>query len=419
MKRCVLALVLVCGCTPSTLTRAALESDLPALRHELERARVEHRLDNGAIRELAEAIARRELLTSQGDAAVARIRELGPCLGHLRADVQDRAEADQSGAAATASLALLEAGLLSDGEQLVRQYLHSEDPMWRAVAARALVGGKQLGVRPQLFIDGDLRVRRAALHAALDAPRAGELEALLEVARLDPDPLARSLAVRGLAKFQDVRAVRGLRELWGDADQALRQGIVDAWADTPHAQGNDFVRWVIDTQTGLPQVVAAARAHRSGVAVDSGLATLGRALESGASDEQRLALRLAPASPELVEVVLKAARHSDLGVQVAAQRALLAYPAKRDAALTALRGLSKSASRVAANDAREALVAMRDAQVAADILPDLGSPVAEVRVVSALQLVALGRYQEVAARLADDVASVRTRLACALLASAP
>jgi HEAT repeats len=419
MKRCVLALVLACGCTPSTLTRAALQSDLPALRRELERARVEHRLDSRAIRELAEAIARRELLTSQGEAAVARIRELSPCLGHLRADVQDRAEADQSGAAATANLALLEAGLLSGGEQLVEQYLHSEDPMWRAVAARALVKGKQLAVRPQLFIDGDLRVRRAALHAALDAPRVGELEALLEVARLDPDPLARSLAVRGLAKFEDERAVRGLRELWGDADPALRQGIVDAWADTPHALGNELVRWVIETQTGLPQVVAAARAHRSGVAADTGLATLGRAIQSGASDEQRLALRLAPASPELVEIVLKAAQHSDVRVQVAAQRALLAYPAKRDAALTALRALSKSAPSVAAHDARGALVEMRDAQVAADILPDLASTVAEVRASSALQLVALKRYQEVAARLADDVASVRTRIACALLASAP
>jgi hypothetical protein len=129
-----------------------------------------------------------------------------------------------------------------------------------------------------------------------------------------------------------------------------------------------------------------------------------------------LALRLAPALPELALAVEKAATHTDLLVQVAALRAELSYSGKRAAALVALRTHSKKSPPLVAREARDALVAVGDHDVVADLLPDLNAPGPEQRAAAGLQLVALERYTDVALALADDAASVRTRVACSILA---
>src|SRR5204863_8001511 len=53
--------------------------------------------------------------------------------------------------------------------------------------------------------------------------------ALLEAARLDPNPLARALASRALGDIADDEVVLALRDLYARADESLRQSIVEAW----------------------------------------------------------------------------------------------------------------------------------------------------------------------------------------------
>jgi HEAT repeat protein len=417
MKRWWLAgWIFVSGCGPSALTNAALKSDLPSLRAELQKTRAAGKLDTDAVHDLALAVARRELVSSQGEEAVARIRELRPCLGQLEEDAEDRAESDVGPGGATAALALLDAGYAQDDAAWVKRFAGSPDPMWRAVAARASRAGDALRTRTQLFIDGDLRVRRAALHAALETPQLSELDAALEAARLDPDPLARSLAIRVVGKLNDARAPRGLRDLWAGADEESKQVIVEAWASSPHADAQQHLSWVLETQTGLPQIVAAARAHRVPSLSMTAAGVLRRALATAPGDERILALRLAPLDTELLAPTETAARAADARVAVAASQKLLSYPGKREAALVLLRALAKHAQPAVAGAARSALVATGERSVLPDIKADLGAKVPEQRATAGEQLVALGALTDAASSLADDAATVRTRVACSILA---
>ena len=77
----------------------------------------------------------------------------------------------------------------------------------RSVAARAALGAEHSRIRRQFMRDGDLRVRRAAVHAALARPVPEDSTDLAEAARLDPDPLVRSLAVQALGTLGKAPAV--------------------------------------------------------------------------------------------------------------------------------------------------------------------------------------------------------------------
>lgn len=406
---------LVGGCASSALTRAALQSDLPELRKQLQVARDRGELDAELVNDLAHAVARRELTSSQGDAAVARVRELQTCLRPLLNDVVSRADDDPGPGGAAAALALLEAGYRDDAKDWAERFASSPDPMWRSVAARAYTRPAFMSRRAAFFVDGDLRVRRSALHAALEAPNPDELDAVLEAARLDPDPLTRSLAIRVVGKLQDPRGLATLRDLWTGADEATQQQIVDAWASARTPEGQAAVEWVLATQRGLPRIVAAARSP-GGAAT----AVLTQAIEGGSSDEQRLALRLGLAvagsrPPELVEAAKKVLASADPLVRVAAAEALLSSE-HAQAARDVLHELAKSKSVQVVRAVRRALVQAHDASIAGDISRDLTSSDAESRATAAEQLVALGKTVEAAAPLADDVASVRTRVACSILA---
>lgn len=198
-------MVMLAGCGPSPLGRTALQEDLPTLRKAIEQAQRKNELDRKRVRELAYSVATRELVSSSGDAAVARIRELRSCVPQLVSELRDRADADDAGAAA-ASLALLEAGR-GDAEDLFDAHAAASDPDWRSVGARAAIGEARGEYRRAAFLHGDLRVRRAALHAGLAAPEERDLDAALEAARLDPDPLVRSLGVRLAGAIGTRRAV--------------------------------------------------------------------------------------------------------------------------------------------------------------------------------------------------------------------
>src|SRR5690606_37197966 len=123
------------------------------------------------------------------------------------------------------------------------------------------VGKERNEERRRAFLDGDLRVRRAALHAALEEPVDTDLQPALEAARLDPDPLVRSLGVRLVGSIGGRPAVRALRDLWARAEDETRQAIVDAWAAPRSVTrgGQEQLLWAMESKKGLPSIVAAVR----------------------------------------------------------------------------------------------------------------------------------------------------------------
>jgi HEAT repeat protein len=414
-----LGLLLAAACGGSQLSNTALGGDLPELKKQISDASRAGTLDETETRKLALAVARRELLSSKGDEGVERVRELRPCLFDLVGDFEERASGEDSVAAA-ANLALLEAGQ-ADDEELFEDYAAASDPMWRSVGIRAAVGPQRAKARSRAFLDGDLRVRRSALHAALAQPNEQELTALLEVARLDPDALTRSVAIRALGALGTQRAVVALRDLWASADDEARQAIVDAWSSQVSASkgGREQVLWVMETQKGLPRVVAAARLARaagSGLELQA-IAVLERTLQSGAVDEQRLAALIAPSHPELLRALEKVAAGSDEDAAVLAAAALARSPAHRAKAREQLLKLSKHQRLWVARQARAALVVMGEQSLAAALTRELTSKRSEQRRQAAIDLLRLGRYSAAATALADDVATVRTQVACQLLAS--
>ncbi len=114
---------------------------------------------------------------------------------------------------------------------LVSRYAGSPSAGFRAVAARAAIRPIDTDLRKRFFADGDERVRRAAFAAAYDARDPGELEDLLEAARVDPDAQGQSLAARAAGSIGGERAVLALKDLWAQGDDALRIAIVDAWTE--------------------------------------------------------------------------------------------------------------------------------------------------------------------------------------------
>lgn len=405
------------SCGPSNLSQTALKGELSELRRAIDAAKAKGELSDEA-RELAHAVARRELMASTGDAAVARVRELRTCVGALRSDLEERAEQTDAGAAA-AALALLEAGF-GDGDEWLEVYSESSDPNFRAVAARSAVGSDAGDFRRASFVHGDLRVRRAALRAALEQPQPADRREALEAARLDPDPLVRSFAVRLLGEIGGEESVRALRDVWERAETETRQVIVEAWASAPSRShgGEAQLLWAMETQKGLPAIVAAARlASSDNPHREPAIAVLRRAIEHGPVDEQRLAVLLAPKNPALEPAIAGLAASEDAHAAVLAAAAQGRHPATADRARQRLRELANHEQARIARQARAALVVMGEQSIAPLLKREMQSKASERRRQAALDLLRLGMLSEAAVALGDPVASVRTQTACAILSS--
>jgi HEAT repeat protein len=416
--------VLLTGCATSGAAGAALHGDLENLRREIASAQASGALDRTEVIALAQAVARRELKSALGDLAVERVRQVRTCVRPLQSDLEELSEGDGAGAAA-AMLALVEAGR-ADNEALLESYLAAPDPNWRAVAARAATGPAESSVRRQLLTDGDLRVRRAALHATLVSPDPSEFPELVEAARLDPDPLVRSLAVQALGQLGGSSAVASLRDLWPRADNATRQAIVSAWA-APHslqAGGEAQLQWVLEQGSGLPAVVAAS--HLS--ANPQASAFLVRSITQGPVDEQRLAIQLVresrgPLMEAIAQQLTAASGASDETRLMAAARLVRPLAADSDPARVRLRALAKDLlikmagdrDELSAHQARAALIAASERAVVPTLRKTLGSASSAARAQAAEGLYHFGEYSLAATALGDRVGSVRTNLACAIL----
>ena len=289
---------------------------------------------------------------------------------------------------------------------------------WRAVAARAAVTPKHGLMRRDWMRDPDERVRRGALSASAIAAQRDDVEALLEAARVDPDPLSRSLALRAVGTIGGQRAVLALDDMWARADEIERVGIVDAWA-MPAAYrsgGRERLVRVVETARGIPALSAAeALSRKQGSEAQLGVAALLRAVLDGTPNERSLAIRMAPLEDvDVVKALEKASKEHDREMKVMALARLTEVADKQSAAMKALRELAKKDDD-AALQARAALAAAGDRSVIPNLAKQLGSKRAFDRQFAALGLLRLGEWPKVATALADDDPLVRTTVACNVL----
>jgi hypothetical protein len=412
---CVLAAMLS-ACTSPGVVQTALHGDLVTLKRRIAESQRAGDLDRGTVEELAAAVAGREVRSAKGAEAVQRIRAVRYCAIRLMPVLRDRAErSDDAGAEAT--LVLLELGKISRGP-LLERYSEASGGAWRAVAARSAVGRQNGPARRRLIGDPDERARRAALHAAIESRDAADLEELLETARLDPDPLSRSLATRAAGAIGSDRAVVALGDHWARADETTRITIIEAWSMPAALRngGEQRLVWAAETTRGLPAIAAAqALARLGGSNASLGTALLARAIQEGSAPERRLAIAVAPLTDtDVRKSIQQASKSDDREVRVMALARFLDDPAARSAAVTQLRDLAKGKDS-SAIQARAALATAGDSSVSRHLIAQLEAPEAELRSQAALGLLSLGDYARAAAGLADDDPEVRTRVACSTL----
>lgn len=410
------------SCATKPAVRTALQGDLSTLKRDITSAQQARTLDHDTVVALAQALGEREVMSAQGRDGAIRVRSLRPCAKPLRGTIERRAEADDD-VAAELTLILLEMHA-ADRAALLERYRTSPQAAWRAVAARAAVRPAEADIRRRFFSDPDQRVRRAAFAAARDAHDAAELAPLLEAARLDPDGESQTLAARAAGAVGGERAVLALKDLWAQAEDDLRIAIVDGW--TEHASfvtgGDRELAAAAESSSGLASVSASfALARVGGPESAPANARLRRYMLDGSDDEKRLALSVAPLNAENVTALAEAAKKASPELRALALARLIRVPASRADAILALRTLAQEkpgseSDERARNAAVSALAEAGDSSVRAVLVEGMNDKDRLARSRAAHALTNLGDYSAAATALGDDDVSLRTDIACTILA---
>lgn len=408
--------LLAAGCGMPRYVKTAYFGNLADLKRDIAAATRAGKVDRDGVRDLAEAVARREVRSAKGADALDRIRESRACLRSVELEVRERAKSpDDAGAAAL--LALLEAGLV-DRESLVDAHGHAANGAFRAVAARAATSKARADLRRSFFADPDERVRAAALSASRDSRDPDDFELLFEAARLDPNGDNRAVSTRALGAVGGERAALALKDLWSSADQLRRLAIVDAWsANRVFSNGGaEELLHVAESQQSLEGVAAAAALDRIGRAgAKEGRAILVRAVGEGTQETRATAIGFVALDADGLPALDRASKADDPSVRVAALERLLEAPSRKAKVLGTLEDIAKGADG-AARQAREALARAGDQRVAPLLEKDLAVGPPSYRRQVALGLFQMGRAPSMAASLADPDPSVRMSVACSVLA---
>jgi hypothetical protein len=421
------------GCASSAI-QAAETGRTTDLRHAIiEQAR---RGELGAYeaRQIARAVAGSEIDRAKAPDGVSRIHQFQTCARFLEDALQRRAEGSDE-VAATASLVRLEAGLV-EPEALAP---HASIPVaaaaqsassaaWRAAGARALVSSDAARLRRELTRDGDEQVRLAALRAARDAADPADAVAVLEAARLDPHPLARTMAIRAAGAIGGQAVVLALKDVWATADSWARQAIADAWSAprSIDAGGRRELIWAVETQKGTPSIAAAVALIRAGgLGSAAALGTLARALESGPAQDRIFAIALAPLSaPSIRQAVTRAQKDPDESVALSAlEKWIQTSPAgggpalgsaERAAAVQRLLKVAQGSTK-GARTAKAALAGAGVPEVIPMLLKELDSAVGPIRQAAGASLAIMGELPRAVILTADPEPDVRAAIACAIL----
>lgn len=403
------------GCSPSGLQAHAQASDWTGLQRALEQRQKSGDWSESDARDLSRELLGIELRRAS-TGAEGWVSGLRLCAGQLGDELQERAERHDAVGAAAMRIRL-ERGEVSL-PSLVRDHAKDEDPTWRAVGVRAAVSSADTALRRAGLNDGDARIRRAALEATRASGALDNLDELLQIGRLDPDAINRSLALRAAAASGQQRAVLYLRDHYTAASPTDRTVYVEAWAQAAarKAGGERELEWVVGTQDGVAAAAAAAVLQLQSLAARVKLREL---LRGGSLAQQQLAAQtLALGDAENLKLAREMAQgqEHDAQLRVTLWRRLAELDAQRAAAIAALQKLGAGAGS-GARPARAALAALGDASVKRALLADLRDPDPAVRVAAAQSLIDLTAGADAANLLADPALSVRTRVACALLGS--
>jgi hypothetical protein len=413
------------GCSASPAMRAADRGDRAALRDAISAREVVGTLSDREAASLARVVARRDLATATPAEAIDRVRDALPCARELDGALARRMDTHDA-AGAVAALARMDARGLDFDD--ARAFAGDPDPAWRAVGTRALVRPSDHAARVRALVDGDPLVRRQAARAARDAVDPADLAPLAEAARLDPEPIVRTEAVRSLAALPltprgDV--AYALRDLWTAGDPDLREDIALAWASPTvwAAGGVDALHLLVASGHGPGAIEAAAAVLRhpgaSAAVTSAAVAQIVRSIQAGPRPGRLQALAQAPLDRhDVLEAVRTTTRDEDVEVRIAAL-ARIASSRGPDAkeAIAGLEDLAQPAS-PAGPRARFALASAGDRRVQAWVEQDLAAPSPQDRLGAATALAMLGVAGRAAPLLGDDDPGVRVRAACTILMAA-
>lgn len=427
------ALLLSCG--GSALTDLASRGDYAALSKELATRTKAGNLHNGEAARAAERVLVHELSHASRETALQYLHMIRPCSRELDDYLEERMEKKDDVGAMAALLRVEHGGI---GTGAARSHLESKEDAWRAVGTRGLVDDDDGPRRLAAMGDGSPWVRRQAMVAAREAKDPRDRERLLECARLDPDPLLRSEAVRTLTTLPgDTKTTLALHDVWMSADEPLRGEIAVAWASKNllQAGGKDALQTLFGQGRGIPLLSGAAAVLRApdeeGTAPLKGAAAEAvlRSLRTGGGVEQLFAVSIAPVAAregiavELVTDVRTLLRkygedRSNQELRVAALSRLLELPSDRKNATEQLEALARNKdAHVHASRAKFLLASTGHMRIQSWIEEDLSSKDTQDKISALLALSAMGRASRGAKLLADSDPLVRVEAGCALVAA--
>jgi HEAT repeat protein len=398
---------------PRPEVRTALTGTLPELQQEIARVERAGSLSDERLKDLARAVAEREIAGANGPEGAVQLAVFRPCLPVLETALDERAARGDE-VAATATLLLFEAGK-RPADDLVTRYREADSPAFRALAARAALSPSYAELRRHYFTDPDEGVRRAAFEAALKAPLPSQVADLVEAARLDPSPANRSRAALAAGRIGSEPAVLGLMDLFASGDEQEQLAVLDAWSQTPSfRRGGERELSRALSRPGLVSVSAAALLLRSRESRAAAIGVLARAIAEGTDDERRTALTAAPLDePSIKEALDKAAKSPSPELTPLLLGRLAELPGRGPKARASLEKLAEDKGDYGL-EASYTLARLGSLRAIARLEQELSHERASRRLRAAVTLATLGKKRHLAPRLADNDPWVRATLACQL-----
>ncbi len=301
------ATTLGCG-GARTEVKAALTGTLPELQQTIAQAQQGGTLDGLRLRQLAHAVAEREIASAQGADGAQQLAVFRPCLTELETALDERAARGDE-VAAVATLLLFEAGKRPAAELVSRYQRPTAARFGRSQLAH--LGGRPSRFAPTLLYgSGRARApwrlrsgREGASFVAADRARGSS------AARSQP---SESRARRPGRRAHRQRASRaGTLDLFTAGDEQQQLAVLDAWSEAPSFQrGGERELSHALSRSGLVAVSAATLLLRSPDSRAAAIAVLAHAIAEGDDDARRSALMMAPLSePSVKNALEKAAKN--------------------------------------------------------------------------------------------------------------
>lgn len=438
-------LAFAAGCGNAVIS-AANAGNMDDFRTKLDARVKQGDIDVGEAKDIARAMMSRQIEGAQGPLGVENVESIAPCAERFDGSLATRGSLeDEVGAHAI----------------LLRQQNGSVEPMayshmvdakidaWRAVAARSLSlpndateeGKKASKWRQQLMADTSRVVRLSAVRAAADAKDRMDTDAVLEAARLDPDPEVRLSAIAAAGAIGTREAVLGLKDIWANTNHEGKIAIVHAWATswrkpfhergeqikcmqpTVHASCEAWhqLQRASDVGSGMPALLASLELihdvspAEAKVPEGNAAAVIERLIDKSSPRVRIEAIKSAPIGwARILEAVVDAAKADEDRVVVAALTRMLELEKERPEAIKKLQKIAKG-NGLAARAARRSLAKAGDKSVVPLIEPKAKAVSGTERSEAAVDFALLGEANRAAAFLADADPKVRSDAVCAIL----